>query len=237
MPPDPRSSSPYPHHVIAIDGPAASGKSTVSRLLAKEIGFVYVNSGEMYRAVTWAVLAAGVDPANAAAVWNCVRGLAIECAVARDADGERTSTVRIDGHYPGAALRDADVNASVSAVSSVPRVRELLVARQRDYARIADIVMEGRDIGSVVFPETAFKFFITASEEVREARRRAEGGHTDPIAARDRQDSTRQASPLVVAGEAVTIDTSELEIRQVLARMRSILLQKGLALTPSSTDS
>ena len=220
-------SSAAPFQVIAIDGPAASGKSTVSRMLAKRIGFIYVNSGEMYRAVTWAVLKAGIDTGDSEAVWDCVKALTIDCALATDAEGEQVSTVHIDGVDPGIELRSPEVNANVSPVASVPAVRDLLVARQRDYAKVADIIMEGRDIGSVVFPDTPFKFFVTASEEVREARRQAEG-HSDPIAARDKQDSTRKASPMVVADDAVQVDTSDMQIDNVVTHIESILIDKGL---------
>lgn len=186
-----------------------------------------MNSGEMYRAVTWAVLNAGVDTSDAEAVWSCVAALKIDCALATDANGEKISTVKIDGVDPASELRSPAVNANVSPVSSVPAVRELLVARQRDYASVADIIMEGRDIGSVVFPDTPYKFFVTASEAVREARRQAEG-HSDPIAARDKQDSTRKASPMIVAEDAVKIDTSTMEIDGVVAHIESILREKGL---------
>lgn len=220
-------SSAVKFQAIAIDGPAASGKSTVSRLLAKRLGFIYVNSGEMYRAVTWAVLNAGVDTGNADAVWECVQALKIDCALTTNADGEQVSTVHIDGVDPGIALRSPEVNANVSPVASVPAVRDLLVARQRDYAEVADIIMEGRDIGSVVFPDTPYKFFVTASEEVREARRKAEG-HSDPIAARDKQDASRKASPMVVAEDAIQIDTSTMQIDDVVTHVESILIDKGL---------
>ena len=214
------------HQVIAIDGPAASGKSTVSRRLAARLGFVYVNSGEMYRAVTWGVLDKGIAPDDAETVWETVQRMKIECALNTDENGDSISVVTIDGVDPGDALRSQAVNAAVSAVSSVPEVRKLLVARQRDYAKVSDIVMEGRDIGSVVFPDTPHKFFITASEEVRNARRAAEG-HTDPISARDKQDSSRKASPLVLAEGAIEIDTSELNIDEVLDKVESLLNEKG----------
>jgi CMP/dCMP kinase len=216
-----------PFQTIAIDGPAASGKSTVSRQLAKKLGFIYVNSGEMYRAVTWAVVKANIDTSDADAVWNFVEALTIDCALTKDAEGERVSTIHINGVDPGESLRSPEVNTNVSPVASVPAVRALLVARQRDYAQMADIIMEGRDIGSVVFPDTPFKFFVTASEEVREARRRAEG-HSDPIAARDKQDSTRKASPMVVADDATMVDTSTMPIEEVVQWIESRLIEKGL---------
>jgi cytidylate kinase len=215
------------HRVVAIDGPAASGKSTVSRQVASRLGFVYVNSGAMYRAVTWAVLEAGVDPSNAGAVRQCVDGLKIDCTLETDANGQPLSVVKINGVDPGDALRSETVNASVSPVASVPEVRSVLVARQRDYATVSDIVMEGRDIGSVVFADTPYKFFLDAAEEVREARRQAEGGF-DPISERDRQDSARKASPMVVADDAVVVDTSEMEIDQVVEHIESLLRDKGL---------
>lgn len=219
--------SPKSFQVVAIDGPAASGKSTVSRQLAGKFGFVYVNSGAMYRAVAWAVLEAGVDPTDAPAVRACVESLKIECSLGTDSKGRSQSVVKINGVDPGPALRSETVNASVSPVASVPEVRKILVARQRDYATVSDIVMEGRDIGSVVFSDTPYKIFLSASEEVREARRRAEG-HIDPISDRDRQDSGRKASPMIVAEDAEVVDTSEMGIAEVVSYIEEKLRAKGL---------
>src|SRR5437016_12102271 len=141
------------HHVIAIDGPAASGKSSVARTLAQRLQFSHVNSGAMYRAVTWHVLQHGVNVHEPAAVAAAVERSRIVCDLI-----DNQSRVLIDDHDPTVHLRDDDVNRAVSLVSSVPRVREILVSHMREYANKGNVVMEGRDIGSVVFPETPFKF-------------------------------------------------------------------------------
>src|SRR5437773_7106754 len=194
------------HHIIAIDGPAASGKSSVARTLAQRLGFSYVNSGAMYRAVTWHVLQRGVNVHQPAAVATAIEQSKIVCDLV-----DNQSRILIDDRDPTPHLRDDDVNRAVSLVSSVPRVREILVARMREYAKKDKLVMEGRDIGSVVFPETPFKFYIDASPEVRVQRRQAEG-QRDEIAARDCADSSRVVSPLVTAPDAAVIDTSALTI-------------------------
>src|SRR5213082_1841953 len=210
------------HHVIAIDGPAASGKSSVARALARRLQFSHVNSGAMYRAVTWHVLQRGVNVHEPAAVASAVEQSSIVCHLI-----DKQSRISSDDHDPTAHLRDDDVNRAVSLVSSVPRVREILVAHMREYARKGKVVMEGRDIGSVVFPETPFKFYIDASPEVRVQRRLAEG-QRDEIAARDRADSSRVASPLVIAPDAAVIDTSALTIDGVVDQIMQRLVAKGL---------
>jgi CMP/dCMP kinase len=207
------------HVVIAIDGPAASGKSSVARELARRLGFVYVNSGAMYRAVTWHLLEAGIDPADRPKIESQIARLQIRCDLR---DGE--SRILLDDIDPSDHLRDDAVNNSVSIISSLPRVREILVEKMRSYAREHDVVMEGRDIGSVVFPETPFKFYIDAAPEVRSQRRAAQG-QRDQIATRDHADSSRRASPLVIAKDADVIDTSHLTIDgvvdEILARLKS----------------
>jgi cytidylate kinase len=210
------------HRVVAIDGPAASGKSSVARELAREIGFDYVNSGAMYRAVTWHVLQNGVPPEDADAVARLIEETRINC------DLDRTgSRVLINGVDPEEHLRDDRVNDGVSAVSSVPRVREILVEIMRAYARDHDVVMEGRDIGSVVFPDTPYKFYIDASPEIRLRRRQAQG-QRDQIAARDRADSSRRASPLIIAEDAHVIDSSNLTIDGVVGEISGRLKMKGM---------
>jgi len=198
------------HHVIAIDGPAASGKSSVARELARRLGFVYVNSGAMYRAVTWYVLENNVDPTDSDRIIELVESARVTCDLQNN-----QSRILIDDVDPADHLRDDRVNDGVSLVSRVPRVREILVAKMRDYARDHDLVMEGRDIGSVVFPDTPYKFYIDASPEVR-SQRRARQGERDAIAKRDHADSSRRASPLVVAKDAEFIDTSNLTIDGVV---------------------
>lgn len=207
---------------MAIDGPAASGKSSVARELARQIGFDYVNSGAMYRAVTWHVLERGVSPAAGAAIARLLETSRIDCEL--DKDGSR---ILIDEVDPAEHLRDDRVNDEVSLVSSVPRVREILVAKMRAYAHDHDVVMEGRDIGSVVFPETPYKFYIDASPEVR-LRRRIAQGQRDQIAARDRADSSRRASPLIIAEDAHVIDSSNLTIEGVVGEIVGRLKMKGM---------
>lgn len=207
--------------VVAIDGPAASGKSTVSRDLARALGFVHVNSGAMYRAVTRAVLDAGIDPSDAGAVDACLRRLRIDCGL-RDGDG----TVEINGVVAD-GLSAADVNAAVSAVARIPSVRAVLYPLQRRYAELANIVMEGRDIGSAIFPETPYKYYVDASPEVR-ARRRAAQGLADSVTERDRVDSTREVAPLRLADGALVIDSSEMTVEKVVACIVDDLRAKGL---------
>ena len=210
------------HRVVAIDGPAASGKSSVARALAKQIGFDYVNSGAMYRAVTWHVLNHAVLPGDAAAIIGLLETTRIDCTL----DGH-VSRILIDGIDPTPHLCDDRVNEEVSLVSSVPRLREILVEKMRGYAVDHDIVMEGRDIGSVVFPDTPYKFYIDASPDVRLRRRQAQGLR-DQIAARDRADSSRRASPLIIAEDPHVIDSSNLTIEGVVGEIVGRLKMKGM---------
>ena len=210
------------HRVIAIDGPAASGKSSVAREVASRIGFAYVNSGAMYRAVTWHVLQQGVSPEDSAAIAQLLETTRFDCTI-----GLSGSLVLINGVDPVAHLSEERVNEAVSAVSRIPRVREILVEKMRRLAGDHDVVMEGRDIGSVVFPETPYKFYVDASPEVRLRRRQAQGLR-DQIAARDRADSSRAASPLVVPKDAHVIDSSNLTIDEVVAEIVARLKMKGL---------
>jgi cytidylate kinase len=210
------------HRVIAIDGPAASGKSSVARELALRLGVAYVNSGAMYRAVTWHVLQKGVDPNDTRGVAALAETAAIVCDLTN-----MQSRILIDGVDPTKHLRDDGVNNSVSQVSSVPQVRRVLVEKMHHYAEENDLVMEGRDIGSVVFPDTPYKFYIDASPEVR-LRRRAAEGLRDEIAARDRADSNRRASPLIIAEDALVIDSSNLTIDGVVGEIIGRLKMTGM---------
>lgn len=209
------------HRAVAIDGPAASGKSTVAKRLAASLGLVMVNSGAMYRAVTWQILQEAIDPCDAAAVLEALGRMEIECGVE---DG--LSTIAINGRSLTSQIRCAEVNEHVSSVASIPKVRERLVAMQRAYLDDHDVVMEGRDIGSVVFPNTPFKLYISASEEVRAARR-AKDGEADAVARRDAQDSQRKASPLKVADGSIFIDSSDLTIEGTVAAAREALIKLG----------
>lgn len=206
---------------VAIDGPAASGKSTVAKTLAKRLGLIMVNTGAMYRAVAWATIQKGIDPENASAVVNMLDEVEFTCGVKQG-----VSTILVDGFYPGEELRQDAVNQRVSKVAAIPEVRELLVAKQREYLGLGSVVMEGRDIGSVVFPDTPFKMYIDASEEVRMARRSAEG-LADAVAQRDAEDSKRKTSPLVIAEGAVVIDSSEMSIEEVVSAALDVLKERG----------
>ena len=210
------------HRVIAIDGPAASGKSSVSRELARRLGFAYVNSGAIYRAITWHVLENGIDTGDRRRVAQTVKSAQITCCLENN-----ESRIFINNVDPTDYLRDDRVNENVSRVSSVPRVREIVVQKMRGYARKQDLVMEGRDIGSVVFPDTPYKFYVDASPDVR-SRRRAAQGQRDEIAMRDQADSSRRVSPLVVAEDAHVIDSSHLTIEEVVNEIIARLKEKGL---------
>lgn len=210
--------------VIAIDGPAASGKSSVARALASRLGYAYVNTGAMYRAVTWLIVSRRIAPAETGEVLSGRDTADLHFEIAG-----RESTIRLDGADPTPHLVDEAVNNAVSAVSKIPEVRALLVARQRELAVGRDVVVEGRDIGSVVFPETPFKFYIDASLDVR-ARRREAQGLADSISERDRHDSSRRTSPLVIAEDAHVIDSSHLTIDGVVGEVVGRLKLKGLPL-------
>src|SRR5438132_1432325 len=203
------------HRVIAIDGPAASGKSSVARELARRLGFVYVNSGAIYRAITWYILEKGIHTEDlaSAAVTSCLR------------DGE--SRILIDNVDPADRLRDDRVNESVARVSRLPVVREIVAQKLHDRACSDDLVVEGRDIGSVVFPDTPYKFYVDASPEVR-LQRRAAQGERDEIALRDQADSSRPVSPLVIAKDAHVIDTSYLTVEKVVQEILARLKETGL---------
>jgi CMP/dCMP kinase len=212
----------FEHIVVAIDGPAASGKSSVARALAKRLGFIYVNTGAMYRAVTWLIVSKGVPVLDTGRVQQLLHFAEIQCGLV---DG--ASTILIDGIDPAPHLLSKEVNANVSAVASITEVRRLLVEKQRVYAADHDVVMEGRDIGSVVFPDTDYKFYIDASAEVR-AMRRQRQGLQDSITARDKVDSTRRNSPLTIAEDAHVIDSSNLTIDGVVGEIIGRLKMKGL---------
>jgi cytidylate kinase len=214
----------YPHIVVAIDGPAASGKSSVARVLARKLRYVYVNTGAMYRAVTWLAVEKSVPVADAGRVQQLLHFTKVECGVQ---DGQ--STILLDGVDPSEHLVDEAVNSNVSAIASLPDVRRLLTQKQRAFAFDYDIVMEGRDIGSTVFPETPYKFYIDASPEVR-AQRRAKQGLQDSIAARDKIDSSRRTSPLVIAEDAHVVDSSNLTVEGVVGEIFGRLKLKGLPL-------
>ncbi len=213
------------HNVIAIDGPAASGKSSVAQNLARRLGYAYVNSGAMYRAITWRVVTMHVPSNDATGVLDLLERSNIKIDLENGA-----SVIRIDGINPEPHLRDQLINENVSPVSSIPGVRDFLLTFLRDFANETDLVMEGRDIGSTVFPDTPYKFYIDASPEVRRLRRQVQG-QADEISHRDKADSTRRASPLVIADDAQVIDSSHLTIDGVVGEIIGRLKLKGLAIS------
>ena len=208
--------------VIAIDGPAASGKSSVARELARRLRFVYVNSGAIYRAITWHILEKGIDAEDLDRIARALDSAAVSSCLW---DGE--SRVLIDNVDPTDHLRDDRVNESVARVSRLPVVREIVGKKLHDTARSEDLVVEGRDIGSVVFPDTPYKFYVDASPEVRLQRRVAQG-ERDEIALRDQADSSRPVSPLVIAKDAHVIDTSHLTVEKVVSEIFARLKKIGL---------
>lgn len=212
------------HPVVTIDGPAASGKSSVARLVAQRLGWTYVNTGNMYRAISWAVVKEGVNPEDGDAVRAAAEKVVLESPIV---DGQ--TQVAVGGQSLTAEELNSDpVNRAVSFVARVPEVRTRLVDEQRALIRLGPLVMEGRDIGSVVFPDSPLKFYIDASEEVRAARRSAQG-HADQVAERDRLDSTRKTSPLVVPEGATVIDNSNITLEQAVEAVLVILREKGIS--------
>jgi CMP/dCMP kinase len=210
------------HTVIAIDGPAASGKSSVSKALASRLGYLYVNTGSMYRAVTWLALRLGVDVGDAAAVEHLMQQAAFECV-----KGDGFSSFLVNGEDPADALVSPEVNAAVSQIATLQEVRRRLVSLQRDCALNQPLVMEGRDIGTVVFPETPYKFYVDASAEVRAARRAGQGLQ-DSVNQRDAMDKTRKESPLLIAPDAQRIDTSHMSLSEVVDEIFSRLQAAGI---------
>jgi cytidylate kinase len=211
--------------VIAIDGPAGAGKSSVARLLADELGLTFLDSGAMYRAVALSALEHGADAEDAEAVTALARGSAISL------DGGRVS---LDGRDVTDAIRSPAVTEAASRVSVHPGVREAMVARQRALIERGDYVAEGRDIGTVVSPESPLKVFLSASEGERARRRAAESGEEEATVLadqreRDARDREREHGALRAAADAVEIDTTGLTLDQVAARVAALARERGLA--------
>ncbi|OGV64008.1 MAG: cytidylate kinase [Lentisphaerae bacterium RIFOXYB12_FULL_65_16] len=213
---------------IAIDGPAASGKSTVARLLAQRLAGYYINTGDMYRTVSWLALEHSLDVHNRPdAVAAMLTGVDLQYGV----DSARNDPVLCLGGapVPMGRIRAPDVARIVSHVAAIPAVREWLRERQRATRRLGTIIMEGRDIGTVILPDASHKFFLTASPEVRARRRLAQAGEVPAdatvasvaaeIAERDRIDSTRPVAPLKPAADAVLINADDLTVEQVVEAM------------------
>jgi len=218
-----------PTLIVTIDGPAASGKSTVARLLAQRIGAVFLDTGAMYRAVTWAAMRAGADAADVEGVLDLIERTAFDFVP--QAGGMRVS---IDGQDVTESIRDPEVTARVRIIAAAGPVRARLVDIQRAFARTADrIVTEGRDQGTVAFPDADVKFFLYADPSERARRRQAElqasglPAHIDQVrravAERDQSDQARQVGPLIPAADAVKVDTTGLTIDQVVDRLYQLV--------------
>lgn len=211
--------------IVAIDGPSGAGKGTVARAVARALQYRHVDTGAMYRALAWKVMQEGGDLSDEAGVAAAGERAAFELEAGR---------VRIDGQDVAAAIRTPAIDAAAAQVARHPAVRRTLVARQREYGRGGAIVMEGRDIGTVVFPGADVKIYLDASPEERARRRALDPAHASPkgrelsevasaLAERDRSDSTRAVSPLAVAPDAVVVDTTGLSVEDVVARVLDIV--------------
>jgi cytidylate kinase len=211
--------------IIALDGTSASGKSTNAKLVAKALGFVYVDTGAMYRTLAWYCLVKGVDIQSTRAVANACRHwkTSLECV------GDRVHLL-VDGHHPAREIRTAETSAAVSQVAAVPGVRKWMKKTQRDCVRFGNLVMEGRDIATNIFPETDYKFYLDACIHERTKRRHADGVKED-LASRDQRDSQRAAAPLMIGLGAMVINNSEMtsaETSQIIIdEMRKRLRQLG----------
>lgn len=208
--------------VIAIDGPAASGKSSVARQLAVKLGYAYINSGSFYRTATWWLLREGVDVHQAAAVEDALTKAEINAGFI-----DQNAYFQINDEDGLDAIHEDAVNRHVSPVAKVAGVREAVTSNLRFLGEIQDVVVEGRDIGSVVFPDTPYKFYIDASPEVRQQRRAAQG-QVDTVIERDRIDSSRANAPLTMAPDATLVDSTHLTIDGVVDAILGHLKQKSL---------
>jgi CMP/dCMP kinase len=215
------------HIVIAIDGTSASGKSTNAKLVAQALDFIYVDTGAMYRALAWYCLQKKIDVHDPKAVAALCRRwkTALECA-------DRKVRLLVDGYYPEREVRTAAVSEAVSHVAAIPQVRRWMKDKQRECLRFGNLVMEGRDIGTNIFPETDFKFYLDASLDER-ARRRAAEGVRENLAARDQRDSQRADAPLMIPLGAVVINNSTLTPGQTSALILERVRAKLGARSPS----
>ncbi len=220
----PDRSGHQPPIVIAIDGTSASGKSTNAKRVARALGYIYVDTGAMYRTLAWHCLQKRVDVHDAKAVAALCRKwkTSLVCV-------DHQVRLRVEGYYPEQEIRTAETSAAVPHVAAVPKVRNWMKQKQRECVQFGSLVMEGRDIGSNVFPETDFKFYLDASLDERSRRRAAEGVEEN-LAARDQRDSQRAAAPLMIPLGATVINNSQMTAEQtsgrILAEIRRRLAEK-----------
>ncbi|MSO40579.1 MAG: (d)CMP kinase [Solirubrobacterales bacterium] len=211
--------------VIAVDGPAGAGKSSVARAVAERLGFTYLDSGAMYRCVALAATERGIDINDGEALGSLARGLEI---------GFDGKSVILDGEDVSRPIRSKEVTATSSRASAFPQVREAMVARQRELIASGDYVAEGRDIGTVVSPDAPLKVYLTASEQERARRRAAETGEAvervmAALRVRDARDSGREHSPLRAADDAVALDTTNLSVSAAADEIAGLARERGLA--------
>ena len=197
--------------VIALDGTSASGKSTNAKRVAKALGYAYVDTGAMYRSLAWHCLEKDVDLGDDKAIASLCRRWKTEL---KNADGH--IRLYVDGYFPEKEIRTAETSVAVPVVAAVPAVRKWMKAKQRECIKFGDLVMEGRDIGSNVFPDTDFKFYLDASLDER-SKRRAADGVDENLAERDKQDSQRAAAPLMIPLGAKVINNSEMTAEETSA--------------------
>ena len=211
------------HIVIALDGTSASGKSTNAKLIAKALGYVYVDTGAMYRTLAWYCLTKAVDLQDHKAVASLCRRWKSELTCI---EGElRHVRLLVDGYYPEKEVRTEATSAAVPHVAAVPKVRDWMKKAQRQCIRFGHLVMEGRDIGTNIFPETDFKFYLDANLDERSKRRQAEGVNED-LAARDERDSQRASSPLMIPLGAVMVNNSGQTPQQTSEHIMAIIRQR-----------
>jgi cytidylate kinase len=207
---------------VALDGPAGAGKSTVARLVAETLGFVYIDTGAMYRAVTWKIMQEGLKPDFVEQVIDVARRMQIELKPGKD--GQK---VFVDGVEVTEAIRSDEINRNVSFIARIPQIREILVKLQKQMAASKGIVMDGRDIGTHVLPDAEVKVFLTASVRERAERRFKETTNSpitleqleESISQRDQMDEQREASPLLRAVDAHLVDSTEMSLSEVVAQI------------------
>jgi cytidylate kinase len=213
-------------NVIAIDGTSASGKSTNAKLVAKALGYIYVDTGAMYRTLAWYCLQKRIDPHDAQAVWTACRKWKTQLICV-----DQQVRLLVDGYYPEKEIRTADTSAAVPHVAAIPKVRDWMKKKQRECIQFGDLVMEGRDIGTNVFPETDYKFYLDACLNERTKRRHSDGVNEN-LAERDHRDSQRAAAPLMIALGALVINNSGMTSEETSGIIIAEIQKRLAALQP-----